>query len=183
MSLTKVESNLLKKGVILVCGKIEQKMSDYMEESFATLYLKNSPDITVLISSVGGNVGDGLFIYDLLSLYPGRKTAIVVGEAYSMAAIILQACDKRFAMRHAKILTHNTTSEIKLDVLRDKRKLRDTIADIEKRQMQQYIVVSKRSGKSIKEVRAAFAKDKPIPVDEAIKFGLLDGIWDKPLPK
>ncbi|MBU6370536.1 MAG: ATP-dependent Clp protease proteolytic subunit [Patescibacteria group bacterium] len=176
---------LLKKNVFPIVGDIDGKILNLVQDAFSKLYIQeNPPDILVLLSSPGGSVKRGLFVYDLLRLYPGKKTAIVVGEASSMGAIILQACDKRYATENAWILIHNlTNTEIKLDQLRDKAKLEELLADNEKLQAKQYAIIAKRTGKSMEEIREVFAKDKSMDVSEAVAFGLLDGIWDQPLPK
>ena len=178
-----IEGKLLSKNIIRIPDEINGKVVVYIEEALNELYTRDSPGITVLISSGGGSVVSGLNIYDLLRLYPGKKTGLVVCAAFSMAAVILQACDERFATTHARILVHNIKSEIKLDDMRDEEKFKDFITRMEDQQLMKYLIVSKRSGKSLEEVREKFAEDKPIYSEKALAFGLIDGIWDKPLPK
>ena len=183
MSFKQSEEGFLKKNIITIIGDICASKLNYIENAIAQLYLKGCPDIYVLISSPGGNVQDGLIIYDLLSLYPGKKTAIVYDRANSTASVILQACDERFATLHSKVLIHNLRCHIKLDVLRDEKKLKDEIQEAEKLQFRITEIYVKKTKKSVEEVCEQLAKDKRMTVEEAIAFGLLDGIWDKPLPK
>jgi len=175
---------LLEKNIISIDGEVNGEMVGYVRRSIGSFYTKGSPDILILIDSNGGSVSAGLDIYDMLSLYPGEKTAVVVSAAYSMAAVILQGCSKRMATKHAWILVHNINSRsVKLDVLRDEKKLADLCRTMEKDQEKLYNIIEKRTGKPRDVVLAAFAKDEPMTTDDALLFGLLDGIWDKPLPK
>ncbi len=177
------ERSFLKKKTIVVIGEINEKKVLYIQNSLAELYLSGSPDILVIISSKGGSVDCGLSIYDLLTLYPGKKTAVVTGEASSMASVILQACDKRFGTANASILVHNIRRRLTLDDLRDKRRLGEIIEDMEKVQNKIYDIVTKKSGKNLEQIKEKYEKDEPMTVEEAISFGFLDGVWDKPLPK
>jgi len=56
------------------------------------LPVDNSP-IEIRINSEGGSVFEAFGIYDLVSAYPGRKTAVVASMAFSAASLIPCACD------------------------------------------------------------------------------------------
>ncbi len=177
------EKSFLKKKIVAIIGEVNEKKLSYVQNSLTKFYLAGSPDITVIISSKGGSVDCGFAIYDLLTLYPGKKTAIVCNEASSMATVILQACDERYGTVNASILVHNIRRRLSLDDLRDKEKLTKLIENMEKIQNKIYDIVIKRTGKSLSKVKSEYAKDQPMTIDEAISFGFLDGVWNKPLPK
>lgn len=178
------EKGFLEKNFILIKGEVNNDMFKYVKEAFAVLYLKGSPDITLLISSEGGSVDAGLDIIDVLSLYPGKKTAIVSGCAISMAAVILQVCDERKATSHSEILIHHINRRnIGLDVLRDTKKLQGLLESMEKTQEKLYKIVAEKTKKSIKEISEECEKNKGMTVDQAIAFGLLDEVFQGPLPK
>lgn len=62
--------------------------------------------ITIMINSEGGEVDQGLAIYDEIRRCKSQVNTEVVGVAYSMAAWILQAGDTRRATRHSSIMIH-----------------------------------------------------------------------------
>jgi len=182
--MNEVQEKFLAKNILLLEGPIEPPRMEYMKEALAKLYLKGAPDITLLISSAGGEVPVGLDIFDALSLYPGKKTAIVTVYARSMAAIVLQACDRRLATQHADIMIHHVSRrQVSLDVLRDRKKTLNLRAEMEKSQKKIYDILAKRTGKTIVEIREACKKEQDMSVDEAIAFGLIDSVNTEPLPK
>jgi ATP-dependent Clp protease protease subunit len=69
---------------------------------------KVSPDApaTLYINSLGGDAVQGLAQYDLIRNAPFKVTGIVVGECYSAASIVLQACNVRKMLPNARMMIH-----------------------------------------------------------------------------
>ena len=177
------QEKMLEKNVILVSGTVNIDMVNYIKESIGDLICRGSPDIYLMISSGGGNVKIGLDIIDMLNLYSGKKTAIVVNYARSMAAVILQVCEFRVATKHARIMIHHISSDdVSLDILRDKDKLAKLVASMESDQEYLYRILSDRTGKDVSVIRDECAKDRSMSVGEAKAFGLIDEIWTKHFP-
>jgi ATP-dependent Clp protease protease subunit len=175
--LDNVQLDLLERNTIYIGGEVDVDMIVYVREAILRLTAKGSPDITLLITSEGGSVDIGLDIYDILEGYSGKKTAIVFGYAHSMAAIILQACQKRIAKRHARILLHHISkTQISLDALRDQKKTKDIRAELEKSQKLLYKILVDRTKHSVEEIKAVCAKDQSMSANEALAFGLIDEI-------
>ncbi len=173
----------LNKGILIIRDRVDEKMAKFVSEALDVLRLAGSPNITILISSIGGDIDAGSDIIDLLSLYPGKKTAVVVGQAASMAAIILQCCDKRMATQHSKILIHHASCKIELDTIRDPKKMEDFRVRLEKYEKIMDEILIKRSKRTAEEIDTQCKKNQFMSAEEAIAFGLLDGVYDKHLPK
>jgi len=175
--LDKVQLKLLEKKIIIIHGEIDGSMAMYVREALLRLTSQGNPPVIVKITSKGGNVRIGLDIYDMLRSYSGELTGIVHGFADSMAGVILQACRKRVAMRHATMLLHHiSTSEVSLDTLRDWRKTKKVRGDMEKSQRMIYKVLSDRTGRSIREIREVCAKEQSMDAREALRFHFIDEI-------
>lgn len=173
-----VQRRLLSKRKLVFNGEVNFGMAEYTKEAFDTLLSEGGPDIEVHITSSGGEVTYGLIIYDILSGYPGKIDGLVIGGAKSMAAVILQACTRRMATTHSKILIHHISRrQISLDTLRDKRKLREFIDHMERSQARLYRILAARTSKSIAEIKKVCRKDEDMDAEEAIRFGLLDSIF------
>ena len=163
--------------IIDIVGDVESPMFAYVRSAVMFLRSRNAPDVQVFITSPGGNVDVGLDVYDLLRLYPGKKTATVYDKAASMGAMILQACDVRRSAKHSHILIHHISRGfISLDVLRSKKKSAEWREDMEKSQKRLYDILSERTGKTVSQIRAACAKDEFMTAQEALEFGLIDEI-------
>ncbi len=163
--------------VIDIVGSVDSPMCEYVRTAVMYLRTKGNPDIDVTITSPGGRVDMGLHIFDLLRLYPGKKTALVVGAAASMGAIILQACEMRRCMKHSTVLIHHiSTSDITLDLIRSRTRLTQFRKDMETDQQRLYAILAEKTGKTIPEINKACAKDEPMTAEGAKAFGLIDEI-------
>lgn len=161
---------------IVLSGRVDIDIRVRVLRSLAYLITKGSPAIEIVFDSFGGDAGNGLDIYDALRLYPGKKKGIVLSNARSIAAIILQACDERECAAHAQVLIHNGSSSVDIDTLFDNDAL-------EKARNQGLIVMSTlhniiviRSGKSETEVSNVFKLNHLMSPEEALAFGLIDKI-------
>lgn len=172
----------LEMGIVPIFNEITTSTLEKVQQCFTHFFLRKMTNITVLISSNGGNTDVALEIFDILKLYPGLKTGIVVGKARSAAAIILQACDKRLVTPNSQILIHNGTAIFPNDCLYDERKLADFLEKINKFKDKVLRILTDRTKKSEKEIIDMNMKDKSLFVEEALEFGLIDGVFTGQLP-
>ena len=66
-----------------------------------------APEIRVEINSPGGNVFDGIAIYNALRMHPAKVTTRVDGIAASIASVIAQAGDHRVMVDSSQMMIHN----------------------------------------------------------------------------
>jgi ATP-dependent Clp protease protease subunit len=177
MSLSDKDMSLLKKNVIDIVGNIDFKTAAHVRECLSILVGRGSPDITLVITSSGGDVDIGLNIYDMLRLYPGKKTGKVIGFAKSMAVIILQVCDIRKCAMHASILIHHISrSNVSLNVLTNPDRLQKTRDELTKKQGYCNNILSEKTKQSVKKLKQACEEEKDMTAEEAKEFGLVDEI-------
>jgi len=163
--------------IIYIDGEVNSEMLDNVCETLNDLTQAGSPDIEVIISSSGGYVEPGLDIIDQLGRYRGKKTAKVTRTAGSMAAIILQACDRRLCADNATIFVHNLYMEnVGLDELHDQRQLKKLVKELEEDQEKMNRLVMKRTGMSRQKVVKIFKKKPTFSAKEALELGLIDQI-------
>jgi ATP-dependent Clp protease protease subunit len=177
-----ISEEWLNKGVIFLTGDITGETLSYVKEAIMRLLMKvSAPPLTLIISTFGGTCS--LEIYDVLRLYPGKKIGLVVNNAKSAGALVLQACDVRLATPHSKILIHHgSTGDVKYDILMDGDKAKRFLLDSRRMIEDRYNIFMLRSGKTRQEISNLCFQDRSLSPEEAIEFGLLDCIWDGPLP-
>ena len=73
----------------------------------ATIDAIDADEITVSINSPGGNIFDGVAIYNALRAHPARIVTRVDGLAASIASVIAQAGDERQMMGGSQMMIHN----------------------------------------------------------------------------
>jgi len=132
--------------------------------------------ITVILNSVGGDVFDGLLLFDTIRSIVARGVPVTIevrGLAASMAPIILQAGSRRVASKYTRFMLHEIatmtvgrTTEQEEQVL-ELRKLNSMLRDI----------LAERTGRDSVEIDKAWKKtDKWFSAEEALEFGLVDEV-------
>ncbi|MFH7410294.1 head maturation protease, ClpP-related [Acinetobacter variabilis] len=150
---------------------------DYWDDSGVTakrisaaLRSLDGADVVVNINSPGGDVFEGLAIYNLLREYKGHVTVRVLGVAASAASFIAMAADEIQIARAGFFMIHNAWTGLwgNRNDLRETadflEQIDDTIADI-------YHV---RSGLSMGELKADMDKERWINGRDAIDSGFAD---------
>jgi ATP-dependent Clp protease protease subunit len=104
-----IYSRLLKDRIIFMGTAIDDQISNLIIAQL--LYLEAEgpeKDIHLYINSPGGSVSAGLAIYDTLRYIKPEIETICIGQAASMAALILSAGTKgkRYALPHSRIMIH-----------------------------------------------------------------------------
>ena len=139
-------------------------------------------EIFLYINSPGGSITDGMGIVDTMNYIKCPVTTICVGLAASFGAVLLANGEKgkRFATPNSEILIHQPliggqgggisgqTTEIKIQA-EQMIKTRERINKI----------ISETTGKSIEQVERDTERDHYLTAQEALEYGLIDGIMDK----
>jgi ATP-dependent Clp protease, protease subunit len=102
-------SRLLKERVIFLPTYIEDEIANLVIAEMLFLEAEDpDKDIHLYINSPGGSVTAGMAIYDTMLYVKPAISTICMGQAASMAALLLAAGTKgkRFALPHARILIH-----------------------------------------------------------------------------
>ena len=104
-----IYSRLLKDRIIFVDGEINDMTADLVVAQILFLDSQNSEkDISLYINSPGGSVTAGLAIYDTIQSIKCDTQTICMGQAASMAAILLASGTpgKRFALPSSRVMIH-----------------------------------------------------------------------------
>jgi ATP-dependent Clp protease, protease subunit len=104
-----IYSRLLKDGVIFLGSPIDDLVANLVIAQMLFLESEDPDrDIHLYINSPGGYISAGLAIYDTMQYIKPDVSTICIGQASSMAAILLAAGEngKRFALPHSRILLH-----------------------------------------------------------------------------
>lgn len=161
---------------IFITGGIDAEMADQFVSQFLYLQDETEEPIDIYINSPGGEVNAGLVIYDLIQ---GSRLPINItctGMAASMAAILLAGGQegRRFILPHSKVMIHEpliaggvggSATSIK-NISESILETRDIVNGI----------LSKHTGKSLKEVNKATSYDHYMNAQESVEFGICDAI-------
>ena len=104
-----IYSRLLKDRIVFIDGEINDISADLIVAQLLFLDGQDTEkDVSLYINSPGGSVTAGLAIYDTMQYLKCSVQTICVGQAASMAALILTAgtSGKRFALPSSRVLIH-----------------------------------------------------------------------------
>ena len=168
-------SRLLKDRIIFIGGGIDDVVANLIIAQL--LFLQSEePDreINIYINSPGGSVTAGLAIYDTMQFVKPDVATYCVGQAASMAALLLTAGTKgkRFSLPGSRILIHQPwggaqgqASDISIqarEILRQREKLNEILA--------------KHTGQPIEKIEKDTDRDYFMSADEAKAYGLIDEV-------
>lgn len=111
-------NNLYIPDRLIYFGAIDTSLEDAPDEVnsltsaqvIKNLYLLeqiNHNQITLILNSIGGSWDDGIAIYDYIKSLKSKVKIVVLGKAWSMGSIILQAGSHRIIYKHTSLLIHD----------------------------------------------------------------------------
>jgi ATP-dependent protease ClpP protease subunit len=168
------KNSISPKGELLLYGIIGDWWDGLDAASIVNQLNQLSGDvITVRIQSPGGNVTEGLAMYNQLKQSPKRVDVYIDGVAASMGAGIAMAGDNVYIPSNAIMMIHKVMLSEVSGNANDLREAADALDAIEKSYAQ---IIADKTGKTREEISAFIAdgKDHFFIGQEAIDFGLAD---------
>ena len=173
-----IYSRLLKDRIVFLDGEINDLTADLVVAQLLFLESQDPErDISLYINSPGGIVTAGLAIYDTIKYIKPDVQTICIGQAASMAAVILAggAKGKRFALPSGRVMMHQPwggaegqAKDINIqakEILRLKKMLTEYIA--------------KDTGRSVESVAADLERDNFMSASEAKEYGVIDKVMSR----
>ena len=174
-------SRLLKDRIIFLGEEVNQTTASLVVAQLLFLESEDpDKDIYLYINSPGGSITAGMAIYDTINYIKCPVSTICIGMAASMGAVLLTSGTKgkRFATPNAEIMIHQPligggglsgqTTEIKIHadhMVKTREKLNK--------------ILSEKTGQPLEVINRDTERDNYMTAEEALKYGLIDGIFDK----
>jgi ATP-dependent Clp protease protease subunit len=173
-----IYSRLLKDNIIFLSSEIDDNVANSVIAQLLFLEAEDSEkEIYLYINSPGGSITSGLAIYDTMQYISSDISTICVGQAASMAAVLLAAGSprKRFSLPNSRIILHQPFGGIKgqasdiaiqaKEILR----LRENISQI----------LTKHTQKPTEKIQEDIERDFIMTPEQAKGYGIIDAIIDK----
>ncbi len=170
-----IYSRLLKERIIFLGTAIDDMVANLVIAQL--LFLESEEpdkDINFYINSPGGIVSSGLAIYDTMQYIKPSVQTICIGQAASMAALLLAAGakGKRFALPHARILIHQPMGGFQ-----------GQAADIEihakeilRMRSELNRILHEHTGQPLERIEADTDRDYFMSGEEAVQYGIVDSV-------
>ena len=170
-----IYSRLLKERIVFIGTTIDENVANLVIAQLLYLEAEDpDKDIMLYINSPGGLVTAGLAIYDTIQYIKPDVCTICVGQAASMAAVLLAAGTKgkRYALRHSRIMLHQPigafqgqATEVEIQA-KEVLRLREILNEI----------LSKHTGQPKEKIKQDTERDFYMSAEEALEYGIIDKI-------
>jgi ATP-dependent Clp protease protease subunit len=170
-----IYSRLLEDRIIFLRDGIDDDVANVVIAQMLFLAAKDpTKDIRLYINSPGGSVTSGFAIYDTMRYVKCDVATICIGQAASMAAVLLTAgtAGKRSALPNSRILLHQVfggaqgqAADVKIQTA-ELLRMRDLLTRI----------LSEHTGKSAKQITKDTDRDYFMTAEQAVDYGLIDRI-------
>ncbi len=174
-----IYSRLLKDNIIFLGQPLDDTLANLIIAQMLFLESENpEKDISFYINSPGGSITAGLAVYDTMQYVKNDVSTICVGQAASMAAVLMAAGapGKRFALPNSRFLIHQPlaygiqgqTTDIEIHA-KDLLKVRDRLNRI----------LAQHTGQPIEGIAKDTDRDYILEAEDAKKYGLVDSIYHR----
>jgi ATP-dependent Clp protease protease subunit len=174
-----IYSRLLKDNIIFLGRPVDDDVASLIIAQMLFLEAENpEKDIALYINSPGGSVSAGMAIYDTMQYIKPDVATLCVGQAASMAAVLLAsgAKGKRTVLANSRVLIHQPwlsglqgqQSDIEIHA-RDMFMMRDRLDEI----------LAFHTGKSKEEVHRDTERDRILSSGEAVEYGIVDRVMTR----
>ncbi len=171
-----IYSRLLKENIIFLGTPIDDSVANLIIAQMLFLAAEDPQrDISLYINSPGGSISSGLAILDTMRFVEPDIVTICVGQAASMAAVLLAAGTKtkRYSLPHSRILIHQPSMSglagqaTDIDIYaREILRMREMLNEI----------LSESSGQAMERVARDVDRDYIMDPEQAVEYGLIDRV-------
>ncbi len=170
-----IYSRLLKDRIVFLGDAIDEAVANSVVAQLLFLESEDpDKDVNIYINSPGGIVTAGMAIYDTMQYVKCPISTICIGQAASMAAILLAggAKGKRVALPNSRVMIHQPLGGMQGQAVdmeihaREILGMRDRLNDI---------LVS-HTGQSKKKIKADTDRDFFMSAEEAVEYGIIDKV-------
>jgi len=176
-------SRLLRDNVIFLGRTIDETVASLVVAQLLFLEAENpEKDIFLYINSPGGSITAGMAIYDTMQYVSPSVSTIALGQAASMAAVLLAGGEKgkRFALPHSRVMLHQPLMSglqgqaTDIDIhAKDLMRLRATLNEI----------LARHTGQLVETIHRDTERDFIMEAPAALEYGVIDEIIDRRKPK
>lgn len=171
-----IYSRLLKENIIFLGTPVDDSIANLIIAQMLFLEAEDpEKDISVYINSPGGSITAGLAILDTMKFVKPDIVTICVGQAASMAAVLLAAGTKgkRFSLPNSRIMIHQPSMQglagqaTEIDIYaREILRMRETLNQL----------LADATGQPIDRVARDVDRDYIMGADQAMEYGMIDRV-------
>lgn len=172
-----IYSRLLKDRIIFLGSDVNEASANTVVAQLLFLQSQDAKrDMYLYINSPGGSVYDALAIYDTMQYVTNDIQTVGIGVQASAAAFLLSSGTKgkRFLLPHSTVMIHQPSSGTRGKVTDQEIDLKESLRI--KHLLEE--IMAKNTGQPKEQVHEDMERDRWMPAEEALKYGIVDKIID-----
>jgi len=174
-----IYSRLLKERIIFLGDEIEDHLANLIIAQLLFLESEDpEKDISLYVNSPGGVVTAGLAIYDTMQYLRAPVSTICIGQAASMAAVLLAAGakGKRYALPHSRIMIHQGSGGFRGAAPDAVIQMKEWEHLVE----MNHQILAQHTGQTIEQIKIDTERDRFMGPDQARDYGIIDAVYNLP---
>ena len=170
-------SRLMMDRIIWLAGPVNDRMSTVVQAQLMFLDNLEVKDVTLHIDTPGGSVKSGLSIVDVMNYVSSDIMTVNTGMAASMGSILLGAGTKgkRLTLPNSRVMLHQVSTGAQGNI----QDIRRSIAEGEKYNDTLFKMLGEFTNKTPKQVMKDSERDFWLNGEEALAYGIVDGVITK----
>jgi len=174
-----IYSRLLRERIIFVGDAIEDHLANLVIAQLLFLESEDpEKDISLYINSPGGVVNSGLAIYDTMQYLRAPVSTICIGQAASMASVLLAAGakGKRYALPNSRIMIHQGSGGFRGNAPDAVIQMKEWEFLVQRNNE----LLAKHTGKPLERIQSDTDRDHFMSPEEAKDYGIIDAVYTLP---
>ena len=162
---------------------VNQQTAQQLIAACAVEANKGVDELVLVLSTPGGEVDQGIMVYNVLTGLPCKLTTFNVGAVNSIGNAIFLAGEKRYASPGATFLFHGVGIDVNQRARFEEKNMIDFLQSIRVGQQKIGDVICSRTSIDTKEVKSLFLRQETKDTDFALKKGIIHEVRDFSVPK
>jgi ATP-dependent Clp protease protease subunit len=173
-----IYSKLLKERIVFLGSAIDDNVANIVIAQLLFLESEDpTKEISVYVNSPGGYITSGLAIYDTMQYIKSPIATMCIGQAASMAAVLLAGGEKnkRYALPHSRIMIHQPLGGAQgqaTDIGIQAKEILRTREELNR-------ILANHTGQDIEKIGQDTERDFYMTAAQAMEYGIIDEIVEK----
>ena len=170
-----IYSRLLKDRIVFIGSEIDDAVANVVIAQLLFLESENpETPVYLYINSPGGHVTSGLAIYDTMQYVRPEVSTICIGQAVSMAAVLLAsgAAGRRYALPHSRVMIHQVLGGVQGQAS----DIEIHAKEIVRVREQLNSILEKHTGQTLARIASDTERDYFMTAGDSIDYGIVDAI-------
>ena len=170
-----IYSRLLKDRIVFIGSEIDDAVANVVIAQLLFLESENpETPVYLYVNSPGGHVTSGLAIYDTMQYVRPEVSTICIGQAVSMAAVLLAsgAAGRRYALPHSRVMIHQVLGGVQGQASDIEIHAREIVRVRE----QLNSILERHTGQTLARIASDTERDYFMTAGDSIDYGIVDAI-------